>query len=81
MGIVTFSKKKFDIPTKAPFADKLIREYKEGIEERKQRKNKELHENLIKEDPQQPEEKEDNYDSFVSSHDKKFFATSFTKFN
>jgi hypothetical protein len=88
MGIVNHSQKKFEIPSKAPFAEKMIKEYKTTLEERKKLKNKEIFDNGMKfKDPTLADDdeivEEDKYDigQHVTSHDKKFFATSFTKYN
>lgn len=59
MGIVNHSKKKFEIPSKAPFAEKMIKEQKEGLEDRKKQKNREIFDNGSKfKDPTLPDDDE-----------------------
>jgi hypothetical protein len=59
MGVVQHKQKKFDIPSKAPFAEKLIKEYKEGMDERKKQKNRDIRDNGLKfQDPTLPDNSE-----------------------
>jgi len=79
-GIFKVAKKELDIPTKAPFAEKLLKEYHLDEEERKKNKRKDLVSSALNPaSGSKQSEATTKLTDFESSHDKSFFSTSFSK--
>jgi len=85
MGIVTLkNKSQLKIPSKCPYAERILNEFESDENNRKSNRNKELYNNLLNNDNNN--DNSNNYDhedikNYQTSHDKSFLNTSFNKFN